>query len=160
MSRSDVTSEARHPDEWKALVVEAVDAARERDAALRAPVTDSARPRISLRMALLAVPVASLVFLWATVGGISLGLPAEKQVMDLAWLVRDAVDVVTARATPDEPWPSETSIDGLLPAALHYEVLPDGFRIIATAGEVQIEYRSDQDPDVWVQDRISEGVTR
>lgn len=160
MSQPEVGGEARHPEEWRVLLGEAVDAARQRDAALRAPGGSPTRARALLRALLLAIMFAGLGVLWVASRTISIALPPEKQAMDLAWLVRDAVSVVMARTSPGEPWPDEVAIDDLLPQALDYEVIPGGFRIIATVGEVRLEYESDQDPDLWVHDIISDGVIR
>ena len=51
-------------------------------------------------------------------------------------------------------------IDALLPDALSYEVVGDDFRIVAEAGGVRLEYRSDQDPDMWIRTTTSEGANQ
>ena len=110
------------------------------------------------QMLLGTMAVVGFTFLYVLSSRVPSGLPVEEQKRDLAWLVRDAVDVVEARAITGGSWPEASSIEGLLPEALTYEATADGYKIIAEAGDVRVEYESAQDPEFWVLATMSESV--
>lgn len=159
MKSKPLTVSSDELETWRGLMADASEAAQRRDTAMRGRRRRAASKwRNVSQMLLVTMAVLGFTFLYVLSARLPSGLPVEEQKQDLAWLVRDAVDVVEARVMTGGSWPEVSSIEGLLPEALTYEATVDGYRIIAEAGDVKLEYQSTQDPEFWILATLSESV--
>ena len=137
--------------EWDEAVSRTVDRAEaskaEAEAAAQRQRPRSRKPLVAGLIMALALVVAWDVSRWNQPPA---PLPPEEQTTSLRWVIAGVVEEVQAFRTAEGNLPSAADLEGLLDEAISYQVVGDGFRVVGTAGEIELTFDGSVPLEEWV----------